>query len=52
MGRALQYKLEVYCQYLSHKLYRLGVPVQCPEFAGSEKLGLAPKVLQNLWGSV
>ena len=22
------------------------------EFAGSQKLGLAPKVLQNLWGSV
>ena len=22
------------------------------EFAGSEELGLAPKVLENLWGSV
>ena len=30
MGGVLLYKLEVYCQYFSDKLYGLGVPEQCP----------------------
>ena len=30
MGGVLRYKLEVYCQYFSDKLYGLGVPEQCP----------------------
>ena len=30
MGGVLRYKFEVYCQYLSDKLYGLGVPEQCP----------------------
>ena len=34
-------------QELSGKTPTIGA-----EFAGSERLGLAPKVLQNLWGSV
>ena len=29
MGGVLRYKLEVYCQYFSDKLYGLGVPGQC-----------------------
>ena len=30
MGGVLWYKLEVYHQYFSGKLYGLGVPEQCP----------------------
>ena len=30
MGGVLRYKLEVYRQYFSDKLYGLGVPKQCP----------------------
>ena len=30
MGCVRRYKLDVYCQYFSDKLYVLGVPKQCP----------------------
>ena len=33
----LRYTLEVYCQYFSDKLYRLGVPEQCPEKCKGER---------------
>ena len=40
MGGVLQYKLEVYCQYLSDKLYGLGVLEQCPYNSESLFLGI------------
>ena len=51
MGGVPQYKLEVYCQYFSDKLYGLGVPGQCPFMKTSSLLHHQPgmKVAASPW---